>query len=61
MTTVSSSSSLPRGGVSLRGVRPTGAFAAFGIDTHGRRLEDISARPGQPVAARRVPWQGVGN
>ncbi|HEY1920985.1 MAG TPA: MFS transporter [Streptosporangiaceae bacterium] len=37
------------------------AFAVFGIETRGRRLEDISALPGQPVAAGQGPPQGAGN
>jgi putative MFS transporter len=37
------------------------AFAAFGIETRGRRLEDISTRPRLPVAAGRVPSREAGN
>jgi putative MFS transporter len=37
------------------------AFAVFGVETRGRRLEDISDRPGQLAAAGHVPPPEAGN
>lgn len=37
------------------------AFAAFGVETRGRRLEDISVATSQPVAAGGIPSREAGN
>ncbi len=55
MTTVRPASSSP----AAAGPRYGRPFAVLGAG--GRRLADIIARPGQPVAAGHVPSQGAGN